>query len=178
MRPEETIRRLQAGQFWGRLNPLTLMRVDLVGEVAGGDPGVYEFTMWTPEGEQSGCTFISVEQKDFRYLWFDQVHRLHVRLPEGDRRGFAEDLDARPGDVWLIQAEHDSPERRLIFIGPKTEGKEIHVLADWEVPFEYKDGGRGKATNILSFAHLYQPGPGRRQVGQRSVYEHLRKPSV
>ena len=163
MFPSETLRRLQIGQFWARLNPLTLMQVTSI------DPGMYTFREWSPEGEvESSCYLtLELESNNFRYLWFDRTDRILVKLPEGDRRGFAADLEASPGDVWLVQHSRDK-EPRLLFIGPATTGSQCHVLADWEVPM--------KINEHLALAHLFQGGPARRQPGQKSVYEHLRDP--
>ncbi len=143
---------------------------------------MFHMREWAPDGMfgKDDSVIMSMDPKDFRYLWFDAMLELWVKLPEDDPRGFAAPLGAVVGDIWLVQFEEGSSEPRLIFIGPKTEERSVHVLADWEVRSERDLGaGRGRTANRLVLAHLFQPGPGRRTVsGQKSVYEHLRKPSV
>jgi hypothetical protein len=137
------------------------MRVESVGEVMGGDPGMFGMHDWAPEGESTeDLFFLSLDAKDFRYLWFEKITG-SVRSRQSSN------VEAYPGDVWLVVMA----EPRLIFMGPETKPDKYHVLADWEVFL---------AETPPAVIQLYQPGPARKHKGSgvKSVYEHLREPSI
>ena len=154
MSPDEVLRWPEAGQFWAMQNPLSLCRVD--------DPGnndgyrVVALHQWTPEGETDQLIFVNPNPEQFSYLWFNRT--FHAVGGEFNA--------PQVGDVWLVHPVKSKS--RLLFIGPHTTTEELHILANWDVP----------SSGLLLTAHLFQPGPYRRSVAPKSVYEHLRKPSV
>ena len=165
--PKETIRHPEKDDFWAQLNPLTLLRIECVGELAnGGGPGCFTAYTWSPNGECAQGCYVEFKPLFFRHLWFHDIHsRESIRSYDVDQL-FRE---AQVGDVWLVRTEFENHDG-LIFIGPETTSTKIHIVADW--------APRIGPTNPIQYAQLYQPGPGQRNPPPRSSYDHLRNPSV
>jgi hypothetical protein len=158
--PKEVALRLVVGQFWAKLSPLTLLRIDKLWEAH------FSATEWTPDCVSNDACYFKgadweVPVSNFRYLWFNKVLDANgLQLVLGSMLG-----KVHAGDVWVMQ--HRDAEPGLIFVGPETNEKTCHVLADWAVDF---------GQVVPATVQLYQPGPGRSSPPPRSVYEHLRNP--
>lgn len=176
LHPSETIRWPAAGQFYACLNPLSLYRVEIVGQDVNGDPGCFTMHSWTPDGSEVSAWIVELNVHKFRFLWYNKVvPRRSFSCSAGSKTPGL--IKGEVGDVWLVQIGQwngkttvPAHEPRLVFIGPDGGPEEIQILADWDLGFE--------AASMFIMAMLYQPGAGRRSPPPKSVYDHLREPSV
>lgn len=149
MTTSEVVRWPEKGQFWFWKKPLCLLRFDWVSpevEKTGECPmGSISCTAWNPVDEHSDFLICNLEPNYAEYLWFDFV------FPRNNPPGHWGRI---PGDI-LVDDGH------LIFIGPRTDDKNIHVLANWHVP----------ESKLLS--QLYQPGPRTKKFPGKTAYQHL-----
>ena len=92
----------ETGQFWAFLNPLRLARVLFPGEVT-------TFELWGPLSKDEGAWLLPFDRDQARFLWSDET------APN--------DQKYRVGDVVMV-------EMSLWFAGPRTNDREVQVLAD------------------------------------------------
>jgi hypothetical protein len=156
MKPHEALRWPVEGSFYARLEPLALVQMKSPGSIATG-PGCHILRQWSPESDDE-VTWFDMKGKDFRYLWFETI--VSVEALQITSR---EPMTFYVGDVLLVQEQ-------LLFIGPQTYDKSVHVLADWRPILA--SGLRLPQLDIL------QPGPGRKAQEPKTVYEHMREPIV
>jgi hypothetical protein len=146
----DVVRWPEKGQFWFWKNPLTLLRFDWVapevektGECSLG--GIM-CTAWTPSYETTDFTICKLEPGNAEYLWFETV------IPHLNSPGHWGRI---PGDVLVDDG-------RLIFIGPHTDEKSVHVLANWQV-----------SESKIIHSPFYQRGPKTKRFPGKTAYQHL-----
>jgi hypothetical protein len=150
---ESVIRWPESGQFWAWKNPLCLLRVDDVGVEDNGDPGVLNCTRWTPLTEDN-ISFVSFGRGDAEFLWWSRK----IDIPEHVGVEYQKFL---PGDVLNVES-------KLVFIGPETAKKQLHVLASWPAWQIVTTGDWWQLVEAV-----YQRGPGHRKPLGKTAYDHL-----
>lgn len=132
------------GSFWAWLHPLALLRAKFY----AGEGNSGSFDSWTPAGTDEWCFIMPLGPETARLLWHEQLwpdpnsvnalalDNAQVLEKQGGHR-------YKTGDVVLVPDEG-----RLWFVGPETNDKQIHVLADWKVNDE-----------AICNGHVYQSGP-------------------
>jgi hypothetical protein len=129
---------VREGAYWCWLRCLSLLRAKWY----AGDGDSTSFEMWTPKGMDELCALMPLLPDTARLLWHEQlwpdpnsVEALALEKQGGHRY--------KPGDVILVPEDG-----RLWFVGPDTNSKRIHVLADWKVN-----------DAAIWMGHVYQSGP-------------------
>jgi hypothetical protein len=162
--PSDVTPVLAVGQYWACKCPLSLIRIERpTSEVS---PSV-KTIQWTPKRSRDAAEIVttglgayaSLESYKYNHLWFE------ARVP----RNWGSRIEAcLEGDVWMYVWPRD--EEKIFFVGPETDEKCIHILADWQVPESHEFGVQ---------LRLLQAGAEHRNLpAQPSVFDYLRKPGL
>lgn len=162
--PSDVTPVLAVGQYWACKCPLSLIRIARPASEVSPTVGIIQ---WTPKRSREDAdivttglgTLASLESYKYNHLWFE-AHVPHNWIKVG--------APMLEGDVWMYVWPRD--EEKIFFIGPETEEKRIHILADWQVPESHEQG--------VQLRLLQAGGEHRNLPAQPSVFDYLRKPGL